>query len=332
MRIFISWSGPRSQALAKALHAWLPLVVHYVDPWLSHSDVKAGDRWAIEIAKELETSNFGIICITHENVDAPWILFEAGALAKLMQEGKVVPLLLDIEFKDVSGPLAQFQSKKVEKVGLKDVVESINKSAASPIPESRLSQLFEMLWPGLEADVTSIPKASTRAKQDRPQHVVLEELVTSIRGLDGRLRDSLEGLRDSLDQRVLDSDEPRSKRPRRMHPGLFRDVAHFVGESPNGPLSLLLMASLIREDIPWLYELILDYYRASASGGNPEDLVHHRQRLERALDMMRHGPYLEELSYGARDSERVLHEIRRSIEIQVNEAIPATERRRRGEV
>ena len=48
MRIFISWSGERSHQLAHALHESLPLVLHYVKPWLSQADISAGDRWAQE--------------------------------------------------------------------------------------------------------------------------------------------------------------------------------------------------------------------------------------------------------------------------------------------
>src|ERR1035438_6645502 len=133
MKIFISWSGDRSEALAVALKEWLPLVLHYADPWLSQSDIVAGDRWSVEIAKGLEVCNFGIICITRENRDAPWILFEAGALAKSMQDGKVIPLLLDLDKKEISGPLAQFQAKKVEQDEIKDLILGLNRSATNPV-------------------------------------------------------------------------------------------------------------------------------------------------------------------------------------------------------
>lgn len=192
MRVFISWSGPRSQALAQALYEWLPLVLHFVQPWLSQSDIEAGERWATEVAKELEASNFGIICVTRENVASPWILFEAGALTKLMQEGRVIPLLLDIEFREITGPLAQFQSKKVEKDGLRDVAVAINRLAKDPVPDARLTQLLDMAWSSFEQKVSSIPKATTPAKPNRPQQEILEELVTSIRGLDARMRDGPE--------------------------------------------------------------------------------------------------------------------------------------------
>ena len=98
MKIFISWSGERSEAIAKALREWFPLVLHFLQPWLSGSDIEAGERWSIEIAKELENCKFGVICITRENLGSPWILFEAGALAKSMQDGRVIPLLLDLDF------------------------------------------------------------------------------------------------------------------------------------------------------------------------------------------------------------------------------------------
>lgn len=42
MKVFISWSGERSHALGDALHDWIPLVLHYVEPWLSQADIEAG--------------------------------------------------------------------------------------------------------------------------------------------------------------------------------------------------------------------------------------------------------------------------------------------------
>ena len=68
MKVFISWSGKRSKALAVALKEWLPLILQYAKPWVSEKDISAGDRWAQAIAGELESSNFGILSITPENL------------------------------------------------------------------------------------------------------------------------------------------------------------------------------------------------------------------------------------------------------------------------
>src|ERR1044071_5524752 len=101
MKIFLSWSGERSKSVALALRAWMPLVLHYVEPWLSDKDIAAGDRWSLEVGKELEQSNYGIICLTRDNLDAPWVLFEAGALSKALSAGSVCPYLLDTDFRDI---------------------------------------------------------------------------------------------------------------------------------------------------------------------------------------------------------------------------------------
>ncbi|MFO0154193.1 MAG: toll/interleukin-1 receptor domain-containing protein, partial [Alphaproteobacteria bacterium] len=153
MKLFISWSGERSEALAKALREWLPLVLHFVDPWLSQSDIQPGERWSVQIAKELEHSKFGIICVTRENLNTPWILFEAGALAKSMEDGRVIPLLLDLDFKEISGPLAQFQAKKIDEIGIKELVTSFNKAFANPGADGQIDKLFSALWSDLQKQI-----------------------------------------------------------------------------------------------------------------------------------------------------------------------------------
>ncbi|MDA9291569.1 toll/interleukin-1 receptor domain-containing protein [bacterium] len=105
MKVFISWSGTRSKAMANALKEWIPLIVQHAKPFVSDKDISAGDRWAQAIAGELESSDFGILCITPENISSEWIMFEAGALSKSMQVGKVIPLLFGLELSDLSGPL-----------------------------------------------------------------------------------------------------------------------------------------------------------------------------------------------------------------------------------
>ena len=142
MKVFICWSGERSEAIAQNLRDWMPLVLYFVQPLLSDVDIAAGERWTQSVAKELETTNFGIICLTRENIASPWILFEAGSLAKSFQGSKVIPLLLDLEFSEISGPLAQFQAKKIDKDGINEMMQSINQAEPQPISETRVKELF----------------------------------------------------------------------------------------------------------------------------------------------------------------------------------------------
>jgi TIR domain len=270
------------------------MVLQSVTPWLSQADIAAGDRWADKIAKELEVCNFGVICVTRENIASPWVLFEAGALAKLMQEGRVIPLLLDIEFKDVAGPLAQFQAKKVEKDGLSDVINSINKQSDIKVSDTQLPKQFEALWPQLEKRISEIPKNPTPAKQHRPQQEILEELVSSIRGLDLRFRD-------------IADEGPRGRRRRyRVHPMMFEEMLHRLELSPRDPMRFLIFSSVLREDFPWVYELGAEAYRASVSGPISK-AKEAQQRFIAAVHVLRRGPFLE--MAGDKESHMFLREL-----------------------
>ena len=298
MKVFISWSGERSQALAQALRGWIPLVLHYVEPWLSEADIEAGERWAEAVAKELESSNFGVICVTRENVGSPWVLFEAGALAKSMSGSRVIPLLLDLEFRDITGPLAQFQAKKLEKAGMSEVIHSINKAANHAVPEARAKQLFDALWPEFEKQVAALPKQASQAKHARPQHEVLEELVASVRSLDSRLRDGSE-------------DSPRSGRRRWMkfHPMMLHELSHMLAEKPGDPTMLLVTASLFRDEMPWLYELGMEAYRAAKCGPS-EEAERAMRRFRRAADMLMRGPFpMEEFGMDMKGLHMVMREL-----------------------
>ncbi|MEO5363467.1 MAG: toll/interleukin-1 receptor domain-containing protein [Magnetococcus sp. DMHC-8] len=301
MKVFISWSGERSQALAIALRDWLPLVLHYVQPWLSEADIAAGDRWAQEVAKELDTSNFGIVCVTPENMGAPWLLFEAGALAKSMKEAKVVPLLLNLEFSDITGPLAQFQAKKVERVGLDEVIQSINHATDIPIPDERVKQLFAALWSAFEQHVLSIPKNAPTEKHLRPQHEIFEDLVSGVRGLDSRFRD-LEGV-------VLDQGQ--RSRPRRMryfHPEILEEIAGMVSDESDDPVILLVLASFLRDDFPWFYEIIIEAYREVRDG---DHMAGQRtvERLHRVTRAFGRGPFMKEFSGSSKEAHMMMMEL-----------------------
>jgi len=124
MRVFISWSGDRSKAVADVLRRWFPSVIQAVRPYFSPDDVAKGARWSSEIAKELEASRVGLLVITPENQEAPWLLFEAGALAKNLDRSKVCPILFGaMEPTDVKGPLVQFQAAQFSETEMKRVVK-----------------------------------------------------------------------------------------------------------------------------------------------------------------------------------------------------------------
>jgi hypothetical protein len=188
MRIFLSWSGERSKALASALRDWLPDILHYAKPWLSESDIDAGERWGFKVAEELQATEFGIICVTRDNINAPWLNFEAGALAKSIDGARVVPLLLDLGMQDITGPFAQFQAKKADLNGIKDILTSLNRNTKEAVPESRIQKYIDSYWPEFEAKLKLIPKSEVVDSKPRSENQVLEELVSIVRSMDYRMK------------------------------------------------------------------------------------------------------------------------------------------------
>src|SRR5262245_14030237 len=114
MNVFISWSGPLSKAFGELLGTWLPDVIQRVKPWLSSQDIDKVSLWPTEINEALSTT-VGISCVTQENKDAPWLLFEAGALQKGLTKARVCPLLIDLEKKDLEPPLSLFNLTSLDK-------------------------------------------------------------------------------------------------------------------------------------------------------------------------------------------------------------------------
>ncbi len=93
-KVFISWSGELSNKLAEAVRQWLPGVLQFVKPYFTPSDIEKGARWGSDILTELDSSDIGIICLTKENLEKPWILFESGALSKTLKNPEYVRCFL----------------------------------------------------------------------------------------------------------------------------------------------------------------------------------------------------------------------------------------------
>ncbi|MGH9961880.1 MAG: toll/interleukin-1 receptor domain-containing protein, partial [Pyrinomonadaceae bacterium] len=157
MKVFISWSGERSRKAAEILKGWLPAVIQAVKPYFTPEDIEKGARWKDEMSKELEQSSVGIICLTRANLQAPWLMFEAGALAKSIEKSRVIPLLFGVKPLDLQGPLLQFQAASFKQDDIKRVMKTINTALGKAALDSQvLDSVFEKWWPELEAQVRHV--------------------------------------------------------------------------------------------------------------------------------------------------------------------------------
>lgn len=175
MKIFLSWSGPLSRSVAEALRDWLPSVLQSVKPYVSSQDITKGARWSVDIACELETSNYGIICVTPGNIERPWLNFEAGALARSFEEGLISPFLFGVDRPPTDGPLAQFQATLYERVDVLALVRSINRHTKVPLEAQLLDRVFGKLWPSLKEALDPL-LASAAAESESTKHIADEKI------------------------------------------------------------------------------------------------------------------------------------------------------------
>ncbi len=190
MKVFISWSGERSRELAELLRDWIPGVVQAAKPYFTPDDITKGTRWSNEISNELAESSIGIICLTGENLEAPWIMFEAGALSKNLDKSKVCPILFGPEPTDIKGPLVQFQAAPFARKEMKRVVQMLNKELGEQsLASSVLDSVFEMWWPRLEEKVQAVLSAEDDGDVGRrTDRDILEEVLSLSRSASrGRL-------------------------------------------------------------------------------------------------------------------------------------------------
>jgi hypothetical protein len=165
MKVFISWSGSKSQKMAEQLRKWLPYIIQPVKPFLSSGDIRKGARWSDVLSQELKDTRYGIICITRQNIISPWLNFEAGALSKLIGQSCVSPLLFDVEPSKLQGPLSQFQATVFDEHGddFFGLISSINNNlpAEQQVPPDILRDTYYKWWPDLSADIKDASKTKT---------------------------------------------------------------------------------------------------------------------------------------------------------------------------
>ena len=181
MKVFLSWSGHKSHQVALILRDWLPSVIQSIMPYVSSEDIDKGARWSTDIAKELEDSTFGILCVTKENLDAPWLLFEAGALSKMMDKSSVCPFIFDLKRAEVRGPILQFQSTVFEKEDVRKLLSTLNKACGEfGLKEELLVKTFEVWWPTLNESLEALKSEKSEEEKTSLDKSLRNEILEEI--------------------------------------------------------------------------------------------------------------------------------------------------------
>lgn len=126
--------------------------------------IEGGARWTHEIPKNLENCGDGLVVVTSENVEAPWLHFEAGAISKQIDASYVTPLLFDADIGDLQGtPLSLFQAKRIAKNDLQVLMEEMGKRRGKD--ETGIRRRFGHAWTDFEAALSGVRKTAKKIKR-----------------------------------------------------------------------------------------------------------------------------------------------------------------------
>jgi hypothetical protein len=190
LKIFISWSGNRSKAVAELMNDWLKCVIQASEPWISSKDIDRGALWFSEINDKLRDVSIGVICLTQENKNKPWILFETGALAKGLTTNRVCTFLIDLQPEDLQDPLGQFNHTLPEKSSIWSLICTINDCLdENALDRKILEQVFETYWPQFEDGFALALKANLPQEDVPPRSNddMLSEILNQTRSISKRV-------------------------------------------------------------------------------------------------------------------------------------------------
>ncbi|WMX59967.1 TIR domain-containing protein [Lacticaseibacillus paracasei] len=117
----MSWSGEKSKRLANSFKVLLinSLGLATEQVFISDTSIGHGDDWWMKIKTALSSAKVGIVFVTADNSEKPWLNYEAGILqAKFGENNKLIPVSTSTEFPKIDGktPLRRFQfCKQIDK-------------------------------------------------------------------------------------------------------------------------------------------------------------------------------------------------------------------------
>lgn len=207
VKVFISWSGPRSKVVAEIFSDWLKCVIQASQPWISTRDIDRGAIWFSEINDKLKDVSVGVVFLTQENKNKPWILFETGALAKGLTTNRVCTFLIDLNPEDLQDPLAQFNHTTPNENSVWELTRTINACLVEKALDERiLKQVFDTYWSkfkdSFEKALDDFPPNEVvppRSEQD-----ILTEILNNTRALTQRVR-ALENSPNEASNSIMDN-------------------------------------------------------------------------------------------------------------------------------
>jgi hypothetical protein len=247
--------------------------------------IEFGDEWYNRVMTKLGDASDVVCLLTKRSLERPWILYEAG-VAKGKSDIPVFGVAIGVPLKKVStGPFYQFENSDDSEEALTKLVMQLAARVTNLKPYNNVvkSQVQAFKSKAEKILNESGTKIENETSSDSATAKLLEELKVMYRELPSRVEDQ-------LSENIGVS---KSRKIRRFHPGMFEELMH-ITDRGFGLVGILIFASLVRDDAPWLYEVAMEAFRVLTSGTQKaiEQIVRSVKTL-RSLPM--HSHMFEEL-------------------------------------
>lgn len=216
------------------------------------SGIAFGTEWYTTIMSRLDEATDVVALLTAQSVDRPWILYEAG-VAKGKLGTTVFGLALGVPLEKVgTGPFGQFQNSADDEDSLTKLVMQLLERNPDASPREPAIRLQVKLFRETASQVLqNRGKSQSKSAAQEPNTAKLfEEVKAMVRELPDRI------------QAREDTVPVKARRSRRFDPRMLEEV-FFLGsrESEDYSAGWLLVLSFVKDDLPWLSEIGLEFYR-----------------------------------------------------------------------
>jgi hypothetical protein len=268
------------------------------------SGIEFGAEWYATIMSQLGDATDVVALLTAQSIDRPWILYEAG-VAKGKLETTVFGIALGVHLEKVSaGPFGQFQNCGDDEDSLTKLVMQLlrRNPDASPREEAVKTQV-RVFRKNVEAIL------ERQGKVELDDHSASEE--QNIAKLFEEVKAMVRELPERVDERVA-SVSSRDLARRRFSPGVLEELmfsSELRDERSGMSVSWLIFLSLVRDDIPWLYEPGMEFYRALRAGKMSAARVA-RENVLRIVEVTVRSKFLYRVFRGERGREEIVFLLR----------------------
>lgn len=269
--------------------------------------IEYGTLWYDEIFKKLNDASDVVCLLTHNSVDRPWILYEAGiAIGK--SGTPLIGIALGIPLnKANNGPFAQFQNCADDIDSLTKLVSSLVRKIpnAKPIDSVINGQVVEFLY----KIKVILEKQDEVSKVDLKESPLVED--TQVAKLFEEIKIMFQDLPSRIDRNVNSNEG--NRRLRKLHPMLLEDIMHFSADKSIG---FIMVLSIFKNDLPWVYEFGMETLKQIKASKSMKEIDIILMNFENILETSLNNPAFQELMSMMKNKEdyRIYRELPHMLE------------------